>query len=203
MTRTCRILFIGGFSVLALGCAPRHARFTQELRVEQRLTDAEIRRIQFFISNRVVLSREVADTAEKRVTAGHTLFVRNGKEIEEVEIESLTPGLVVRSGPDALDVSFAAGSSMRFTPRVEDGYARGAYALAGRWHWVNGKVDFEGREWDASSTADLLFDEERLNELVLKRRVLPGLHFEPAPLLPPPPAPSAFLDLDLSSLRAL
>jgi hypothetical protein len=56
--------------------------------------------------------------------------------------------------------------------------------LAGRWNWVAGKVDFEGREWDANTSADLLFDEERLNELVLKRRVLPGMRLDAA-LLPP------------------
>jgi hypothetical protein len=177
--------------------------FTQELRDQNRLTDAELQNLQFYVSSNIVLRRE-ADSAGRQVTGNHRLVVVAGKTIEEVLVESKTPGICVGTGPHTLSISFEPGSSIEFTPAAR-GYAapRSGFAVppdpepfpgnfgrqsassrdlfAGGYRvWVGPQntVSFLGRAWDAideTPEASLLIDAESLNRVVKQHKVLPGL----------------------------
>jgi hypothetical protein len=172
--------------------------FTQELRDQNRLTDAELQNLQFYVSTNIVLRRE-ADSAGRQVTGNHRLVVVAGKTIEEVLVESKTPGICVGTGPHTLSISFEQGSSIEFTPTT----ARSGFAVApdpdpfpgnyarrsasahdlfsgGYRVWVGPQntVTFLGRTWDAMAEtpeASLLIDAESLNRVVRQHKVLPGL----------------------------
>lgn len=95
-----------------------------------------IRAVQFYISDRIVLRRQLTDV-EARVTSSHTLRRIDGKYVEELIIEPNTPCIVIATSPseEVLGVSFEPGAYLRFTPATSstDGRIRGRYYLDGNW----------------------------------------------------------------------
>src|SRR5690242_15224989 len=93
------------------GCAS-FVPFTQELRTATGLKKDDLKNLQFYTSNKIVLRREV-ESGGSQVT-GHKLIVMSGKTIEEVVIEEHTPGVVTQIGDGSLSVSFEPGASLQF-----------------------------------------------------------------------------------------
>jgi len=89
--------------------------FTQEIRDQNHLSEAELRNLQYYVSSTITLRREL-DSAGRQVTGNHKLLVVAGKTIEEVVVESKTPGICVGVGPHALSISFEQGTSIDFAP---------------------------------------------------------------------------------------
>lgn len=109
-------------SVFAAGCGSTLVSFTHETRIENNLTVEEIKNLQFYVSHRITLRREL-ESGGRQITGSHKLVVVSGKTIEEVVIEEKTPGIAVAVGPNAISVSFEQGSSMEFSAR--DGRLQG------------------------------------------------------------------------------
>lgn len=99
------------------GCGAGRIPFTHEIRSQYRLTDAEVKNLQFYVSHTVTLRREL-DATSRQVTGGHKLVLTTGKVIEEVVVEEDTPGVATAVGPDTITVSFDVGSSMVFGLRT-------------------------------------------------------------------------------------
>src|SRR5690349_20861134 len=53
------LLVVSSWSLLLGGCAKNLVPFTQEMRVEHRLTDQDLKNLQFYVSHRVTLRREL------------------------------------------------------------------------------------------------------------------------------------------------
>ncbi len=187
----------------AAGCRT-FVPFTQEIRDQNHLSEAELKNLQFYVSGTVTLRREL-ESGGRQVTGNHKLLVVAGKTIEEVVVEAKTPGICVGVGPHQLSVSFEQGTAIDFAPEGARSYAPGntAFAVApaeldpfpgnrgverssgdplsGRYLvWVSptNTVKFLGRPFDAvddTSTASLLIDAESLDQVVKQRKVLPGL----------------------------
>ena len=104
-----------GAMTAGTGCRPAMVPLTQELREQNRLTDGELRNLQYYVSHTITLRRE-AESGGREVTGNHKLVVVAGKKIEEVVIEARTPGICVQVGAHALEVSFEQGTSLRFAP---------------------------------------------------------------------------------------
>jgi hypothetical protein len=100
--------------IAATGCRT-FVPLTQEIRDQNHLSDAELKNLQYYVSNTIALHRE-ADSAGRQVTGNHKLVVVAGKTIEEVVVESKTPGICVGVGPHTLAISFEQGSSIDFAP---------------------------------------------------------------------------------------
>jgi hypothetical protein len=102
------------------GCGGGMIPFTHELRTEHHLTDADVKNLQFYVSHKVTLRREL-DSGSKQVTGNHKLLLVSGKTIEEVVVEEKTPGVALQVNGSAISVSFEPGSSMTFAVNGEDG----------------------------------------------------------------------------------
>jgi hypothetical protein len=100
---------------LGTGCGATLVPFSHELRDRNGLTTADLKNLQYYISRRVVLRREL-ESGGKEITGSHQLVVVSGHQIEEVVIEEHTPGIAVAVGPKSLTVTFEPGSVMVFTP---------------------------------------------------------------------------------------
>jgi hypothetical protein len=160
--------------------------FTESQRLRYELGESELRSLQYYLSDRVVLERVASDGTGK-VDRGR-LIVRSGTTINQVVVESGTRGAVeptARIGPfgageDAIEVSFQRGAPLRFAPT-----RNGTYSLAGRNRggFMFGRskprvhVEFDGAEWAVAAGADshLLIERDALGKLVRTRRVLPGV----------------------------
>ena len=104
--------------VTLAGCGRTLVPFTQEIRVQHRLSDADVKNLQFYLSHRVTLRREL-DSGSRKITGNHRLLLVSGKTIEEVVVEEGTPGIAVAVDDGSVSVSFEQGSSLVFSTSGE------------------------------------------------------------------------------------
>jgi len=186
------------------GCRPALVPLTQELREQNRLTDGELKNLQYYVSHTITLRKEL-ESGGRQVTGNHKLVVVAGKTIEEVVIEARTPGICVGVDAHRLSISFEQGTSFQFAPasaRSQPGV--GSFAVApdldpfpgnhgrpqqsrpeglfsgGYMLWVEpgGNVPFMGKSFEAlddTANATLLIDAQSLEQVRKQRKVLPGL----------------------------
>ena len=170
---------------------PERVPLTAVMRQRYQLSADELRTLQYYISDRIVLER-VAIGGHHTIERGK-LIDRHGTLVERVVIEFATPGIVEPSSrvggsgsADAIEVSFVRGAPLRFSARRADG----SYSLSGEesgglltdlfagWGVRRTlRVEFGGAEWKAvaGEGAKLLIERRALGELVRKKRVLPGV----------------------------
>ncbi|MBK8257454.1 MAG: DNA-directed RNA polymerase [Polyangiaceae bacterium] len=98
--------------LLSTGCQSV-VPFTHEIRMQHRLTDDEVRNLQFYSSHQITLRRE-ASSQDRQVTPGHKLRLISGKSVEEVVIPAKTPGVAARVTSRSIAVSFVEGTSLEF-----------------------------------------------------------------------------------------
>src|SRR5512144_2345273 len=89
--------------------------FTQEIRDQNHLNEAELKNLQYYVSSTITLRRE-AESGGRQVTGNHKLLVVAGKTIEEVVVPEKTPGICVGVGPRSLQISFEQGTAIEFAP---------------------------------------------------------------------------------------
>lgn len=87
--------------------------FTYELRAQHRLSEDEVKNLQFYSSHQITLRRE-AQSQDRQITPGHKLRLVSGKSVEEVVIPAKTPGVALRVTPRVISVSFVNGTSIDF-----------------------------------------------------------------------------------------
>lgn len=98
-------------SQVLTGCAST-VPFTHEIRTEHDLGPDELEGLQFYVSNDVVLRREV-EVRGRTIDDGQ-LKLHAGKSIEEVVIEKHTPGVAVAMDDLSITISFEEGSALDF-----------------------------------------------------------------------------------------
>ncbi len=97
----------------AAGCASQRVAFLHDFRAPGRLSPKQVEGLQFFVSDDLVLRRQV-DTSEHAVTRDHAYRFVDGEMIEEIRIPAGTPGLVVKVEPERLWVSFEENGVLPF-----------------------------------------------------------------------------------------
>ena len=143
------ILLSLAFAISA--CSPRLSPLTDNLREEYNWSEQELSKIQFYLSEDLVLSRErrrgTTDIVRGRVR------VEDGREIEEVVFDRGTPGVVLFSPkPGNLAVGFDADSDERFLVFGASPRSGGRYVLlAKEWDRSRGKVTYGGELWNVSA----------------------------------------------------
>lgn len=92
MSLLVRSLLVIVVPVLLSSCSQKRVPFTQQLREKHQLKPEEIKAIQFYISNDLVLRR--GDQESKKVTNDGELTLLNDAVMEEVVIKAGTPCLI-------------------------------------------------------------------------------------------------------------
>lgn len=165
-------------TLLTLGaCSPRLTPFTERLYEQNRWTQEDLKRIQFYVSNDIVLRRDFAST-DSRIEGG-TIRIEGGKQIEEVVIKSGTPGVFLFSPKsERFAISFEEGGDERYLMFGPSPRADGRFVLlASDWERREGTVTYEGRRFKVdteSAYASLLVDLKRSNSIAKKSRVASG-----------------------------
>lgn len=101
---------IGAF---VTGCGSSLVPFTHEIRSQHNLQANELKNLQFYLSHKITLRREL-ESGSRQVTGSHKLLLTSGKTIEEVVVEEKTPGIAVAIGDHTITISFEQGSSLIF-----------------------------------------------------------------------------------------
>lgn len=112
MRNAAPIVFAALFGVASAGCSS-FVPFTYELRSQHRLSDDEVKDLQFYTSHQITLRREV-QSEDREITPGHKLRLISGKSVDEVVIPARTPGVALRVSKRAISVSFVDGTSLDF-----------------------------------------------------------------------------------------
>ena len=182
-------------SLSAAGCRSRPPAelvpFTDAMRLRYQLEDKQLRELQFYLSDRIVLER-VAEKGDGRVDRGR-LVVRSGTVIHQILVRRGTPGVIEalndigdsRDG-HAIEVSFEPGAPLRFsaakaggTYSLVDPIQRGSFAdlLASFGKRRTLVADFAGSRWPvaAGGNSTLLIEKNALGRLRRTQRILPGV----------------------------
>lgn len=163
--------------VLLSSCGAKLTPFTQQLYEEQEWSDAELKRIQFYTSEDIVLIRELTK-GDSEIVSGE-IKIRNGKKVDEVVIKKGTPGvLLFRPKEDKFAISFEAEKDERFLVFGASKKRRGQYRLQAKdWNRNYGKVKYEGKIYRTNSQsayATLLVDLKRVRKTDVRSRVAKG-----------------------------
>ncbi|WP_439505734.1 hypothetical protein [Sediminibacterium sp.] len=151
--------------------------FTRELQMKLMAYNVDIKRVQFYIDQKLTLTRAL-DSAKAEVASGGVRFI-NGKLINEIVIPAYTPGIAESGDMNGVRVSFENGNSFLFVPAESED----KFVIAGN-NWDNGTVEipYDRNIYRASAgdgngnVADvrLVVKLTDINKIDKKTRVLPG-----------------------------
>lgn len=167
------ILLIG--VVLALSsCSPK-IPFTQTLREQNNLTAEELQRIQFYLSDPVILRR--GNVSSEKATEEGSLVIKSGKNIEQVSFKANTPGTVSEVvSNSALRMSFEDGAEKALVFSAD----RNGYYSLKALNWEKdgrGTINYGGQTYIAvpgSSNAVLMFKMKSLKKVRVQEKVVKG-----------------------------
>lgn len=162
-------LAILGFS----SCSPQLSPFTEDLYDDNRWSESELKQIQFYLSDDIVLRREASDGIAT-IESGK-IKMENGKQIEEVVIRKGTPGVFLfKPKQDNFAISFESGNDSAYLMFGPNPKARGKYVLlASEWRRNRGVVSYDNRKFQtptSSAYAALMVDLKRIRTVSTKSR---------------------------------
>jgi len=139
--------------ITASSCSNNLKYFTKDLYQENRWTDSELERIQFYVSEDIVLQRQLRGE-NSRITDGKIRVV-DGSKIEEIVIEKGTPGIMIES-PDRnkFAISFDSSDESKFLMFGANPKANGRFVLLAKdWNRRWGKVTYGDQVYETSSAS--------------------------------------------------
>jgi len=169
------ILF--AFVLISLSsCSKNLHYFTDRMQNEYEWEERELKQIQFYLSDDIVLTR--ARRGGKTNIQDGKIQVKKDGRVEEIRFKKGTPGTVVFSPKsDRVAVSFESGADkfLMFGPNKK---ANGRFVLlAKEWDKNVGKITYDGKTYDTNSDsayAALLVQLKGGGEVVYKTRKADG-----------------------------
>lgn len=160
---------------IILSSCKMYVPFTKDLKTKNSWSQNDIKKIQFYVSNTIILHRELGKS-ETKIESGVIKTV-DGKKIEEVIIKKGTPGIVT---------TFTDKGSMAVSFEIDDGYyltfgsyvnRGGRYYLMLREKGTYSKVTYVSKEYfisPESVQAFLQVDMKKINQEERNQRVASG-----------------------------
>ncbi|HLX66537.1 MAG TPA: hypothetical protein VKR41_06065 [Puia sp.] len=169
-------------SALLFSCSSSRKNFvpfTRDLRAKLDKENIDLRNVQFYIDQKLVLSRNLGDT-KVEVKSG-VVKLENGHYTNDVIIPAFTPGICNTTDNDKLMISFEKGNNdLAFGPG--SGYTFNEFVLYGT-EWKNGTaaVTYDSNQFRARcgtcsdvASATLVIRKSELDKIEKKSRTLKG-----------------------------
>jgi hypothetical protein len=168
----CTLLLLG-----MAACGPSLSPFTERLYDANNWSVGDLKKIQFYLSNDIVLRRELAGGSS--VIEGGEIKMENGRKIEQVTIPGGTPGVLIAQPKDnRFAVSFESGSNARYLLFGPNPKRDGTYVLLAKdWDKNSGKVLYDNQTFyvtKESAMAALLVDLKKTNHVSVNSRRAEG-----------------------------
>lgn len=147
-----KIITLLASTALLSGCAliPMSVKvpFTHDLREDYAISPEEIRKLQFYTSDEIVLERLIHQQGAK-ATKESRLELLNNDVVRQVRIPRHTPCVAVGVTNDMIEVSFEQGKALFFgSSPAKRKEVEGAYSLLARdWTERKGTVTYGGDTW--------------------------------------------------------
>jgi len=174
MTRYLYFLMLWAF---LSSCAASFTPFTENLYQEAGWTESELSRIQFWLSEDIILRRVFTGNTSE-IQHGE-IKVIDGRKVEEVILPKGTPGVFVNSpAKNRLAISFEDGSDQRFLMFGPNPKAGNRFVLLAKdWERDWGQVTYDGKLYRVSSRsayASLLVDLKKIDRTIIDTRTATG-----------------------------
>jgi hypothetical protein len=169
-------------SALMFSCSSSRKNFvpfTRDLRAKLDKENIDLRNVQFYIDQKLVLSRNLGDM-KVEVKSG-VVKLENGHYTNDVIIPAFTPGICNTTENDKLMISFEKGNNdLAFGPG--SGYTFNEFVLYGT-EWKNGTaaVTYDSNQFRARcgtcsdvASATLVIRKSELDKIEKKSRTLKG-----------------------------
>ena len=167
---------IVAFVALLSCCSPALNYYTKSMHEDYRLSETELKNVQFYLSHDIVLYRELG-THDSKIAEGKIKIV-NGRKIEEIIFPKETPGVLVFSPKqNRFAISFEEGTDnyLMFGPNKKAG---GRFVLlAKEWDRRIGKVTYKGKTYKTdsdSAMSALLVDVDKARRISKKTSKVKG-----------------------------
>jgi hypothetical protein len=172
-----RFLIIITLFGLFASCSPELRPFTSNILREGNWDDNELKKIQFYLSDDIVISRALTKGSSE-ITSGAIKIV-NGEKVEEVRIPRGTPGVFLfRAKDDNFAIGFDATSDQRFLMFGSNPKKRGTYVLlASEWKDRQGKVRFDDKFYFTNPDAalsNLMVDYRKIRKVEVSSNTVSG-----------------------------
>ena len=176
MNVTKLFVYLGLFLFVS-SCAPTLTPYTQRLHKENQWTDDELRRIQFYVSEDIVMRRQVSGGTSE-IISGEIKIV-DGREMEEIVIRRGTPGILVfHPKSERFGISFEEGGDEKYLVFGPNPKAGGRFVLlASEWKRREGEVTYDGRKYrvsSASAYSSLMVDLKKIRKTSVRSRTASG-----------------------------
>lgn len=138
--------------LLFSSCGPNLKYFTQDLYSEYRWSERDLKRIQFYVSQDIILYRGLSGQ-DTKIDDGK-IRVESDREVEEIVIKKGTPGIFIDSPKsNRFAVSFDTDKDqfLMFGPSQK---TNGRYVLLAKdWDRNSGEVTYGGELYETSSAS--------------------------------------------------
>ncbi len=178
-----QILIIVSITLLmTVSSCSRKIVFTPQLRAQLENQSIDLKDVQFYNSEKIVLKRVEEQPEEVLLNEG-AVEVTKGKIIEEIVIKKKTPGVCKQVNRYHLNISFEAedGKYLKFG-RKAGPMLRDRYRLyAKEWNEENGKVMYGDTLYNSdlsAADAHLLVEKKQVYDLIREKRVARGIRIE-------------------------
>jgi len=160
-------------AILFLGSCNSTIYFTQEMRNNLEQNNLEIKDVQFYVSQKLILKRNLT-YEETKIARGEITF-ENGQYVEEIIIPKNTEGIAIDDGSDWLNVAFEQGENrdLQFVMNGENYYQ----ITALEWEGNYGKIKYDTTYYYLEPGGDealLKVKKEDVFNFQKKRRIVKG-----------------------------
>lgn len=165
------------FTILLLSsCGNKLQYFTEDLYDEYQWSDRELKKIQFYVSQDIVLFKGASDN-NTRIENGR-IKVKSDRQVKELVIKKGTPGVFIQAPKTnrfAISFDDGKGNFLMFGPNTK---ANGRFVLLAKdWDRRSGKISYGGETYETSSEsayAALMVDIKRARKTKYESKTAGG-----------------------------
>lgn len=168
-------LILCTLAIMLQSCSKQYSYFTEQLHDEYNWSDQELKEIQYYLSEDIVLHRELS-REDSRITNGK-IKISGGREVEELIFEKDTPGILMFSPKeDRFAISFEKDKYLMFGPNKK---TQGRFVLlAKEWNRRSGEITYGDKVYQTpseSAYASLLVDVDNIRKTKYKVKKAEGV----------------------------
>lgn len=172
-----RLFLFLAFVLLMASCSSRTTSLTSGIVESQNWSEHDLRRIQYYLNQDIVLERQVRDRGSEIVVG--EVIMRDGRQIERLVFPRGTPGVFVRKlGEDRYAFSFEPRHDDRFLVFTANPKRGGVYLLSAQnWHEGRGQLNYAGNTYftvPGSGLAGLEIKMKGKGRDRVRQRTVPG-----------------------------
>lgn len=142
---------LAGFFLLG-ACSPQYTTFSSDLYHSYKWSDEDLQHIQFYLSDDLVISRNI-DEEKGATIAGGEIKIVNGQKVEQIRFKNGTPGVFLFKPKDEnFAISFEDKDDTHYLVFGPNPKYDGKYMLlATEWKNRQGKVTYAGNKFYTNS----------------------------------------------------